>query len=43
MDLTSGQPVVSTASDWPEMRYGGTNLAFFSRSGVTVVPAVTQS
>ena len=43
MDLTLGSRRVSTASDCPEMRYGGTNLAFFSRSGVTVVPAVTQS
>ena len=25
------------------MRYGGANAAFFSRSGVTVVPAATQS
>ena len=43
MELTRGSRLVSTASDWPEIRYGGTNAAFLSRSGVTVVPAVTQS
>ena len=43
MDRTFGSRVVSTASDCPEIRYGGTNAAFFSRSGVTVVPAATQS
>ena len=40
---TRGSRPVSTASDCPEMRYGGKNFAFFSRSGVTVVPAAMQS
>jgi hypothetical protein len=37
------QARVSTASDCPDTKYGRTNSALVSRSGVTVVPAATQS